>query len=146
MNYRLVLDANVFASSLINPKGPPGIIVSEIINNPCFTLLLSEPILEELKRILFYPKVRKRIMHTDQDLELWILSLQLIAHIVIPKFTYPILVEDDPTDDKYIVTGIEGGSHFIISGDKHLLNLKTYQGIKIITAAEFLNILTVEKK
>jgi hypothetical protein len=44
---------------------------------------------------------------------------------------------DDP-DNRILECAKAGGANFIISGDKHLLNLKNYQGIKIVTPGEFL--------
>jgi hypothetical protein len=37
---------------------------------------------------------------------------------------------------------IEGGAQYIVSGDKHLLELKEYRGIRIIRAGDFLNLVT----
>lgn len=60
-------------------------------------------------------------------------------------FTKPIrisrrirAVKDDPDDDKFIECAVECNAEFIISGDKHLLNMKKYEGIDIISAATFL--------
>jgi len=47
-------------------------------------------------------------------------------------------VADDPADDLVLACALEGNADFIISGDKHLLNLRNYQGIKMVTPAEFL--------
>ena len=62
-------------------------------------------------------------------------------------FTNPIkisnrihVVKDDPDDDKFIECALECGAKFIISGDKHLLRLKNYEGIDIINVATFLKI------
>ena len=60
-------------------------------------------------------------------------------------FTKPIrvsrrirAVKDDPDDDKFIECAVECNAEFIISGDKHLLNMKKYEGIDIMNAATFL--------
>ena len=60
-------------------------------------------------------------------------------------FTKPIrissrinVVKDDPDDDKFIECAMECDAEFIISGDRHLLNMKKYEGIGIINAATFL--------
>ncbi len=60
-------------------------------------------------------------------------------------FTKPIkisnrihVVKDDPDDDKFIECALECGAKFIISGDKHLLRLKNYEGIDIINVSTFL--------
>ena len=47
-------------------------------------------------------------------------------------------VSDDPSDDMFIHCALEAGIQNIISGDKHLLKLKTYQQIGIFTVTEFL--------
>ena len=50
------------------------------------------------------------------------------------------VIEDDPADNKYLASAIEGEADFIISGDHHLLNLKTYQDIETVNAAKFISI------
>ena len=48
------------------------------------------------------------------------------------------IVKKDPSDNKFIHCAITGKAGVIISGDQHLLNIKTYQKIKILTQAQFL--------
>ncbi len=48
------------------------------------------------------------------------------------------VVKDDPDDDKFIECAVECNAEFIISGDKHLLNMRKYEGIDIMNAATFL--------
>ena len=47
-------------------------------------------------------------------------------------------VKDDPTDNRILECALESGSAFIVTGDKHLLGLGEYDGIKIMRAADFL--------
>jgi predicted nucleic acid-binding protein len=49
-------------------------------------------------------------------------------------------VQDDPDDNKFIECALECRADYIVSGDTHLLNLKEYEGIKIINAGEFLEV------
>ena len=49
-----------------------------------------------------------------------------------------IVVKDDPADDKVFECALESRSDYILSYDKHLLNVKEYKGIKIIKPEEFL--------
>ena len=50
-------------------------------------------------------------------------------------------VPADPDDDKVIECAVAGGAGYIVTGDhKHLLPIGTYQGIRIVTAAEFLTV------
>ena len=46
------------------------------------------------------------------------------------------VIKEDPDDDKFLEAGITGNVDLIISQDKHLLKLKEYQGIKIMTPEE----------
>lgn len=48
------------------------------------------------------------------------------------------IVKDDPDDDKYLECAEKCLAHYIISNDRHLLNLKSYDGTKIIRPSEFL--------
>jgi predicted nucleic acid-binding protein len=47
----------------------------------------------------------------------------------------------DTTDNKFIEAAVTGKTDYIVSGDKHLLDLKEYKSIPIITAREFIGIL-----
>jgi len=48
------------------------------------------------------------------------------------------VIKDDPEDNKFIEAAVDQAADLIVSGDQHLLKLREYQGIKIITPAEFL--------
>jgi len=50
-------------------------------------------------------------------------------------------VARDPDDNPVIECALEGQATYVISGDKDLLDLKTYQNIEIVRASKFLNIL-----
>jgi uncharacterized protein len=52
------------------------------------------------------------------------------------------VIDDDPDDDKFIECAISSLSDFIVSGDKHLLTLKEYKGIKILKASDFLSFIS----
>ena len=49
---------------------------------------------------------------------------------------------DDPDDDKILECAVTGAATYVVSGDRHLLNMKEYQGIAIIRAHEFLALVT----
>jgi hypothetical protein len=51
------------------------------------------------------------------------------------------VVQDDPDDDKFIVAALEGDADYIVSGDPHLKKLEEYQGIRILSPAESLEIM-----
>lgn len=60
--------------------------------------------------------------------------------IVYPQ-RIPEMIEEDPDDNQILACASEGKANFIVSGDKHLLDLKDYCDIKIIPPREFIRIL-----
>jgi len=137
---RAVLDANVLVSALIRPKGPPGQIVVRLLRDRAFTLVTSVAILSEVRRSLAYPRVRKHLIASDDDLDLWVASLALMGEPVEGSLRIAAVAED-PEDDKYIAAALEGRAQFIVTGDTHLLALKTYEGVRMVTPRVFLGLL-----
>jgi uncharacterized protein len=137
---RAVLDANIFASALMRPQGSPGQVLGLLLRHHAFELVLSPAILEEVRRVLRYPKVRKRIAATDEELDLWLASLDILA-VPVEGSLEVQAVAADPEDDRYLAAAVEGLAEFVVSGDDHLLALGTYEGIRIATAKQFLETL-----
>jgi predicted nucleic acid-binding protein len=50
-----------------------------------------------------------------------------------------VFIAKDPSDDIFLQCALTGGAKCIISGDRHLLDQKTFKRIKIVTPAEFLS-------
>lgn len=137
---RVVLDANVYISALIKPSGPPGQILKLFLENRSFDLILSKTIVEEIRRSLYYSKVSKYLSFPKSEIELWLACLELLSEMVKEEIFLDIQIEDKD-DAKYIAAGVESKANYIISGDHHLLDLKEFEGIKIITPKVFLDIL-----
>ena len=57
----------------------------------------------------------------------------------ISVFSKECPINEDLTDNVFINLAIDGNTKIIVSGDSHLLNLKEYKKIKIITVSEFLS-------
>ena len=137
---RAVLDANVMISALIQPKGASGRILTSLLERNSFEMVVSPSILAELRLSLSYPKVRKYIKTSDEDLDLWVASIELIAQPVDGNLRIDA-VAADPDDNKYIEAAVEGLAQFVVTGDKHLLSLKSYENIRIITPRVFVDLL-----
>jgi hypothetical protein len=133
---RAVLDANVIISALIQPKGASGQILTRLFDADSFELIVSPAILAELRRSLSYPKVRKYIKSSDEDLDLWVASLELIAQPVDGNIRIHAVAEDPD-----IEAAVEGLAQFVVTGDKHLLSLKSYENIRIVTPRVFRDLL-----
>ncbi len=140
MTPRVVLDANIYASAFINPMGPPGRIFQKFLENGAFTLITSSPIQEEVRRCLRYPKVRKLILSSDQEIEEMLQFLELDSEIV-KDVEYKNIFISDPNDKIYLQAALVGKASFIVSGDQDLLKLKEWETIKIIKPRVFLDLL-----
>lgn len=136
---RAVLDANVYVSAAVRPEGPPGRIIERFLRGGAFEIVMSQAIVEEVLRALTYPKVRKYI-RPGLDPELWFEDVIVLSHLVVadPEFEG---VSKDPGDDKYIAAAIEGRAGFVVAGDSDLLDLKEYDGIRIVRPRVFLDLL-----
>lgn len=133
---RAVLDANVVVSALIRPQGPPGRIIAHVALGK-FELVLLPATSSEIRRTVDYPKVRRRIPLTDEELELWLLALEVLAVRVEPR-RHVRVVHEDPEDDIYIEAALEGLASCIVTGDDHLLRVGAFEGIQIVRPAQFL--------
>lgn len=138
MRTRTVLDVNIFASALMKAEGPLGQALRLCVSGGKYELVLSQAILEELQRVLFYPKIRSRIARSDKELFAWIDALSLISHFVVPRHAYAPLVQEDPDDDRYLIAALESRAKYLVSGDKHLLKIGSLEDIRILTASDFL--------
>lgn len=78
---RVVVDANVCLSALIRPQGPPGQILKRLLGERAHTIIVSKAILEEVRRSLDYPKVRKKLDATDEELDAWVDSIGVLADV-----------------------------------------------------------------
>ena len=133
---KVVLDANVFASALINPHGKPAEILDYVFENRV-RLFASLSIIEELGRVLSYPKLVDRHGLQKREIEGFIYDLLSIVALVEEGDTIEV-IKEDPSDNKYLSCALKAKADFILSGDEHLLNLGSYKGIQIVTPARFL--------
>ncbi len=74
------------------------------------------------------------------DISWWESLILERSSIVFPSEKVEV-VESDPEDNKFIEAALEGNAQYIVSQDKHLLNVKEHCGIKIISPDEFLKLL-----
>ena len=72
---RAVFDANILASAFIRSQGPSGKILREFLENRRFELVLSTLILQELRRVLFYPRLRKELGCSDDEIEIRVAAI-----------------------------------------------------------------------
>jgi putative PIN family toxin of toxin-antitoxin system len=135
---RVVFDTNIFVSAFIQPRSPPGRLLARLIQGDGFELVLSASIIAEVSRALRYPKVRKRIGLDDDDLDLRVAMLGLLATMVSVNSRTVAGVSRDPDDDAILAAAVEGCADYVATGDHDLLAIGDYQGIRIVTPRAFL--------
>jgi uncharacterized protein len=128
---RVVIDTNVLVSGVFW-KGPPYSIL-KAWKYGVFSWLISPEILMEYRRVLKEISEAHPNIRPGPILELIGLNCEMIS----PKpFKNACR---DPDDDKFLAAALTGGAHFVVSGDKALLEIGDYRGIRIVEPAVFLN-------
>jgi len=97
-------------------------------------VLFSSPALfSEFLRVLSYERIRPFVAGQRAVAE----KLEAIAVFVKPKEAI-VVIKEDPADDKVLECALAADADFIVSGDKHLLKLREFRGIPIITTKQAL--------
>lgn len=132
---RAVLDANVVVSAMLAPGGAPERVVRGA--GVRYTLVWSPAIVEECVRVISYPKLIPRFRVKDPVA--WLRDLSEIATLVTGDLPWIDAVRDDPSDDVYLATALAGAAPHLVTGDRrHLLALREFAGVRIVTPKEFL--------
>lgn len=127
---RVVIDTNVLVSSLWG--GNPGRVVEQWKDGG-FLLLVSLQILKE------YLAVFARFGLSDVQLkERGLLFLESPFSILVHPTTEVDAVPKDPADNRFLECAIAGKADWVVSGDRHLLDLKSFRQIPILNPADFL--------
>ncbi len=129
----VVLDTNIIISAAISKEGIPANIFYALIRSKIINYTTKE-IIEEVFRVFGRPSLRDIVYDNRKKFVLRGFISKSI--IIIPKFNEKVIIED-PSDDKFINCALTSRSN-IVSGDSHLLRLKNYKEVKIISAKEFL--------
>ncbi|MBI4149287.1 putative toxin-antitoxin system toxin component, PIN family [Candidatus Woesearchaeota archaeon] len=125
------MDTNIFISG-IHWAGVPEKILRAWIDGK-FILVSSLPIIDEIVRTLMAFKVPLE----PEDISWWESLLLEKSLLVFPAQPLSV-VQADPKDDKFIEAAVAGNAQYLVSRDRHLLNIQKYQQITILSPEEFL--------
>ena len=131
---RVILDTNVYFSAFTHPNGIPFQNWLEAVRRR-YTLLISPTIMRELARVL-----REYLEWPEAEILLHLKLVARVAEIVVPKITVTAIMEDE-TDDRILECAVAGNANLVVSGDHHLRRLKSYEGIGIVSPADFQRIM-----
>lgn len=128
---RVVFDTNIFISALHFRSSIPRRLL-ELAEENFFRLMISKQILAEIRGVLSV-----KFGYESEKLDALEELLLPICEIVEP-ITRLKVVKNDPDDDKIIECAMDGAADYLVSGDKHLLNLRKYKKIVVVNPREFL--------
>ena len=134
---KLVIDTNIFVSGVLVEGGNPSVIIKAWKRTQKYQLFVTEEIIQEVLRVM------QRLNVNPDIIADWDRVIRKNAISVIPTKKIEA-IKDDPSDNKFLECAIEVSADYIVSGDKHLKGLKEFNGIKIVSAKEFLGILSKE--
>ncbi len=138
---RAVIDANILVRALIMPLGSVGPVLQRLRRGD-YTLLYSRSLLDELADVLNRPRIGRKYGLSQQDIKTVLALILLRGEAVNP--TRSITACRDPKDNKFLEVAVAGQADVLVSGDEDLLVLHPFEGLAIITPAEFLQRLAEE--
>ena len=133
MSKLVVIDTNVLISSIFWNHGNPYKIVNLAIEQTIHNFT-SPDMLYELARVL-----RENFRQPESILKNQVRLVANYSKVIQPKIRLKV-VKDDPKDDIILECALSCNAQYIITGDKHLLALREFKGIKILAPKEFLNL------
>jgi len=138
---RIVLDTNVLVSAFISKLGHSAKTLDLASMFEEIQLVLSDPILCEFKNVLSREEVKARFNYSTQDIESFAKSIKDTSTIVKIKSDFKV-IKEDPKDDIVLNTAYDGKAEYIVSGNRHLQNLKRFKGIKIVNPKQMMKVIT----
>ena len=129
----MVLDTNVIISALVG-HGKSRHLLTKLFEK--YEIVSSKQMLAELGDVLS----RRKFGFTRHQINEFLLMM-VRGSIAATVTECPEIIVEDPDDDVVLATALEGGADSIVSGDKLLLSLREFRGIRIVTVREMLEIL-----
>lgn len=129
---KVVLDTNVFISGVFF-KGPPNQII-QAWRAGKIQFVISLDIIKEYSRVGEVLSQQFPDIDLDPILNLFYLTSDLVS---VTKLTEAVC--EDPDDDKFIACALSSKTKVIVSGDKHLLKVSGYHGIKVLSPRKFVD-------
>lgn len=116
---RIVLDTNILARANPRASGPARALLTMIRDSEDHCLVLSPWILEELERVLNYPRMQKLWPLQAREISDFSQALQDFSDMVFPDAGFPA-VSSDPDDDFVIATAVGGRASVLCTLDRDL--------------------------
>ena len=138
---RFTLDSNILVRAATSPRGPALRLLDIILG--AHTLVLSRFILEEVERVLLYPRLQARYRITAVEAARFAESLADAADLVEPVIDRPVILSD-PADDSVLYTAVDGRADILCTRNiRHFASAEVRgfcaeRGIRVMTDLEAL--------
>ena len=129
---KVVFDTNVWVSIFMEE-----ILYAEFLQvKQDLTIYVSNDIILELSRVLLYPRIA-RVLEKDGIHEKDVLrAITVDSKLVDPKIKLQV-VKEDTEDNKVLECALAARADFIVSGDRHLLEVGKFKKTRILTPGDF---------
>jgi hypothetical protein len=138
---RITLDTNVLVSAFISKTGHSARVLDIALTLEDVELVFSDEIVREFVRVMSRDELLIRFDHTLADVEELVRLLRKTSRMIKVRSEFRA-VREDPADNAILNTAYDGRCEFVVSGDHHLLNLKKFRGIRIISPRQMLDLLS----
>ncbi|MCC6380601.1 MAG: putative toxin-antitoxin system toxin component, PIN family [Burkholderiales bacterium] len=128
---RVVFDTNVLVSAVVFPGGRGEAALQRVVDEQD-ELVLSKAILDELLGIL-----ARKFSRDPDELARIAVFLANVAQFVAPRRRLRV-VADDP-DNRVIECALTGRAHAIVTGDRALLALGAFRGVRLLSLRDYLD-------
>ncbi|MBI4790620.1 MAG: putative toxin-antitoxin system toxin component, PIN family [Chloroflexi bacterium] len=132
---RVVVDTNILVSGTVARQGFPAQIIDAAIAGR-IQFVVSAMLIDEYIDVIQRPHITKRYRQIGDRVDTVLFYLNTNAYLV-KQVPIEAVVRDDPDDDFLLACALAGQAKYIISGDEHLLKLKLYRGVRILTPRIF---------
>jgi len=134
---KVVFDTNVWVTIFL--KKAVSREFSEILKEGNAEVYVTKALLEEISKVLMYPKLTKLLETAEVSPREIFKRIVENSVLVNPQLKLHV-VKEDPEDNKILDCAVKAQADFIISGDRHLLKLKKFRNIRIVTPRDFLDL------
>ncbi len=132
---RVTVDSNIVLSAFLWGGNPRRVL--NAARSGAIHIFTSPALIAELADVLSRERFEQRLTEVSSSVEKIVNEFQGLATIVDAPNIEPVVLRD-PDDDMVVACAIASDSDVIVSGDRDLLNLKMYQGIRILRATDLL--------
>ena len=134
---KVVLDSNVLLRALLSRTGPSAELLEQVLQGR-IQLVLSPTIVREVRKGFFKPTIRQRYPLSLQEIADYLARLQRLS-VLLPADVDVKEGSRDPKDSPILACAVKGGADFLITDDRrHLLPMKHFHGVQIVSVPDFL--------